>query len=85
VDFLIADVLLKEATSIRRASKPICARGAVGPSFPTGAPGLGKSYFRSNHVAEAARELEQVIKLDPQVAEAYYQLGRVYTRLKAHG
>jgi len=33
-------------------------------------------------VAEAARELEQVIKLDPQVAEAYYQLGRVYTRLK---
>jgi cytochrome c-type biogenesis protein CcmH/NrfG len=27
-------------------------------------------------------ELEQVIKLDPNMVEAYYQLGRAYGRLK---
>jgi Flp pilus assembly protein TadD len=43
---------------------------------------LGKLYFRSNRLAKAASELEQANSIDPNLAEAYYQLGRVYGRLK---
>jgi cytochrome c-type biogenesis protein CcmH/NrfG len=38
--------------------------------------------MRTGRWQEAAAELEQVIKLDPSLAEAYYQLGRTYMRLK---
>jgi thioredoxin-like negative regulator of GroEL len=38
--------------------------------------------LRSNRLEEAAAELEGIIKVDPKLAEAYYQLGRVYVRLK---
>jgi thioredoxin-like negative regulator of GroEL len=38
--------------------------------------------MRGGRWAEAATELEQVIKLDPSLADAYYQLGRAYVRLK---
>jgi tetratricopeptide (TPR) repeat protein len=31
---------------------------------------------------EAVAEFEQVIRLDPNLAEAYYQLGRALNRLK---
>jgi tetratricopeptide (TPR) repeat protein len=43
---------------------------------------MGKLYSRTNRLEEAASELERVIKLDANLAEAYYQLGRVYTKLK---
>jgi thioredoxin-like negative regulator of GroEL len=38
--------------------------------------------MRTGRWEEAAVELEQVIKLDENLADAYYQLGRTYTRLK---
>jgi len=37
--------------------------------------------MRSQRWADAIVELEQVIKLDPNVPEAYYQLGLAYGRL----
>jgi cytochrome c-type biogenesis protein CcmH/NrfG len=43
---------------------------------------LGKIYLRTNRFENAAAELEGVVRLDPKQAEAYYQLSRVYTRLK---
>ena len=38
--------------------------------------------MRAERWAEAVAELEKVTRLDPNVAEAYYQLGRAYVRLK---
>ena len=83
VDYLIADVLLKQTNSdsvrienhLRRAVK-------WEPSFIPAHLALGKLYSRKNRLDEAAAELEIVVKLDPNLAEAHYQLGRVYTRLK---
>jgi len=43
---------------------------------------LGKLFMRSQRWSEAIPELERVVKLDPNVAEAYYQLGLAYGRLK---
>ena len=83
VEFLIADVLLRQATTDSARIETHLARAVeLEPSFAPARLALGKSYFRSNRLAEAARELEQVVKLEPNLAEAYYQLGRVYTRLK---
>lgn len=52
------------------------------PRFQQAHLALGKLYFRSNRLPDAAAELEAVVKADPKLAEAYYQLGRVYMRLK---
>ena len=43
---------------------------------------MGKLYLRTSRLAEAAAEFENVIALDPNLAEAYYQLGLTYRRLK---
>ena len=43
---------------------------------------LGKLFIRSQRWAEAVVELEKVIQLDPNLNEAYYQLGLAYGRLK---
>ena len=83
VDFLLADVLLRESTADSARIETHLVRAVqLEPAFAPARLALGKSYFRGNRLTEAARELEQVIKLDQNVAEAYYQLGRVYTRLK---
>jgi regulator of sirC expression with transglutaminase-like and TPR domain len=38
--------------------------------------------MRTGRWADAAAELEQVIKLDANLPDAYYQLGLAYMRLK---
>ena len=38
--------------------------------------------MRTNRWDEAAGEFERVIKLAPNLPDAYYQLGRTYMRLK---
>jgi Flp pilus assembly protein TadD len=38
--------------------------------------------MRARRWSDAVAELEQVVKLDPNVPEAYYQLGLAYGRLK---
>ena len=43
---------------------------------------LGKLYVRMQRWTEAVAELNKVIRADPNLAEAYYQLGRAYARLK---
>ncbi|HJU55758.1 MAG TPA: tetratricopeptide repeat protein, partial [Pyrinomonadaceae bacterium] len=43
---------------------------------------ISKLYFRLNRLQEAAAHLERVTAEEPDFADAHYQLGRVYTRLK---
>ncbi len=43
---------------------------------------LAKLYVNDNRLDEAARHLERVAAAEPNLAEAQYQLGRVYQRLK---
>jgi len=43
---------------------------------------LAKLLFRTNRAAEAARLLERLVAAKPDVAQAHYQLGLVYGRLK---
>jgi Tfp pilus assembly protein PilF len=55
---------------------------ALDPGFQQARLGLGKLFLHANRFEDAARELEGVIQADPKIAEAYYQLGRAYSRLK---
>jgi tetratricopeptide (TPR) repeat protein len=43
---------------------------------------LARLYMRAERWTEAVAELEEVKRRDPDVAEAYYHLGRAYARLK---
>jgi len=83
VDFLIADVMLKQ-TNVDNASLESHLVKAVksDPKFAPARVGLGKLYLRTSRLPEAAKEFETVISLDPDIAEAYYQLGLTYRRLK---
>ena len=83
VNFLIADVLVKQAPPDNaRIETQLLHAVKLEPSFALAHLALGKLYFRTNRLEEAASELERVIKLDANLAETYYQLGRVYTKLK---
>lgn len=83
VDFLIADLMLKQSTVDDAAVEAHLQRAVKLEShFAPAQLALGKLYLRTNRLTDAATELENVIKLDPNLAEAYYQLGLTYTRLK---
>ena len=43
---------------------------------------MAKLQLRTNRLNEARTELERVIELDANLAEAHYQLGLVYSRQK---
>ena len=43
---------------------------------------LGRFFMRAERWDAAVAELEKAASLDPDVAEAHYQLGRAYGRLK---
>ncbi|HEY6404050.1 MAG TPA: tetratricopeptide repeat protein, partial [Blastocatellia bacterium] len=83
VHYLLADALLKQtdadATRIERSLKRAIDLDA---NYPPARLALGKLHARAGHFPEAVSEFEQVIKLDPNLAEAYYQLGRALNRLK---
>jgi hypothetical protein len=52
------------------------------PSDPTFRVLFGRAKAARKWYKAAAEELEKAIELDPQMAEAYYQLGGVYIRMK---
>ena len=39
---------------------------------------LGKFYFLNNKFEEAIKEFEKVLKINPQNAEAYYNIGLIW-------
>jgi Tfp pilus assembly protein PilF len=83
VDFLIADVMMKQSDSDYATIESHLVKAVHSdPKFAPARLTLGKLYLRKSQLTEAATEFEEVIALEPRVAEAYYQLGLTYRRLK---
>jgi tetratricopeptide (TPR) repeat protein len=83
VDFLISDVMMKQADSDYVTIESHLVKAVKSdPKFAPARLALGKLYLRKSQLTEAATEFEKVIALEPKVAEAYYQLGLTYRRLK---
>jgi tetratricopeptide (TPR) repeat protein len=83
VHYLIADALLKQVgADLKRVETHLKRAVEADTTFAPARIALGKLFMRTNRWDEAAAEFERVIKLDPNLPDAYYQLGRTYTRLK---
>jgi tetratricopeptide (TPR) repeat protein len=83
VDFLIADVMMKQTDSDPGVIEAHLLKAVkADPKYAPARLTLGKLYLRKSKLTEAATEFEQVVALEPNVAEAYYQLGLTYRRLK---
>ena len=83
VDFLIADVMMKQTDSDYETIESHLMKAVQqDPNLARARLALGKLYLRKARLTEAATEFEKVIKLEPNLAEAYYQLGLTYRRLK---
>jgi Tfp pilus assembly protein PilF len=83
VHHLIADAMLKQMNADARVIETHLKQAvAMDPEFMPARLSLGKLFMRSQRWAEAAAQFEQVIKLDPNVPDGYYQLGLAYGRLK---
>ena len=82
VHHLIADAMLNRMLT-RALSRHISGKqSTMDPTFTPARLSLGKLFMRAQRWSEAVAELEQVVKLDNSVPEAYYQLGLAYGRLK---
>ena len=80
--YLIADAMLSQNADARVIETHLRKTVEMDPTFTTARLSLGKLFMRSQQWTPAITEFEQVIKLDPNVPEAYYQLGLAYGRLK---
>jgi Tfp pilus assembly protein PilF len=79
---LIADAMLKMNGDTSVIEKHLRQSIELDPTFTPARLALGKLFMRSQRWTEAVVELEKVVKLDPNLNEAYYQLGLAYGRLK---
>ena len=83
VHHLIADAMLKQMNADARVIESHLRQSVeMDPTFTPARLSLGKLYMRSQRWTEAAAQFEQVVKLDPNVPDGYYQLGLAYGRLK---
>src|SRR6185503_5328159 len=83
VHYLIADTMLKQMNADARTIESHLRQSvAMDPAFMPARLSLGKLFMRAQRWAEAAAEFEQVVKLEPNVPDGYYQLGLAYGRLK---
>ena len=83
VHYLIADALLKQVdANLSRVETHLKRAIEADATFTPARIALGKLFMRTNRWDEAAAQFEQIIKLDPNLPDAYYQLGRTYMRLK---
>ncbi|HEX8500003.1 MAG TPA: tetratricopeptide repeat protein [Pyrinomonadaceae bacterium] len=81
--YLMADAILKQATSDKALAEKYLARAtAADATFLPAKLELAKLYANTGRLEEAARHLEQVVAANPELAQAQYQLGLVYRRLK---
>jgi tetratricopeptide (TPR) repeat protein len=85
VHHLIADAMLKQNADTGIIEKHLRQSVELDPTFTPSRLSLGKLFMRSQRWADAVSEFDQVVKLDPSVPEAYYQLGLAYGRLKRAG
>ena len=82
VHHLIAGAMLQQNTDARVVESHLRQAVTMDPTFTPARLSLGKLFMREQRWPEAVVELEQVVKLDPNAPEAYYQLGLAYGRLK---
>lgn len=83
VHHLIADAMLKQMNADAHVIETHLRQAVeLDPTFIPARLSLGKLFMRSQRWPEAAAEFEQVIKLDPNAPDGYYQLGLAYGRLK---
>jgi len=82
IHHLIADAMLKTNADPGLIEKHLRQSIEMDPTFTPARLALAKLFMRSNKWAAAIAELEQAVKLDPNLNEAYYQLGLAYGRLK---
>ena len=80
---LIADAMLQQTDGdSARIESELKKSIALDKTYLPSHLSLGKLYVRMQRWTEAAAELNEVVRAAPDTAEAYYQLGRVYARLK---
>lgn len=83
VNYLAADALLKQnSADMARVESHLVRAVGSDESFAPARLALAKLRLRDNRLTEAVAELERVVALAPDLAEAHYQLGRAYGRLK---
>lgn len=83
VHHLIADAMLKQMNADTHVIETHLRQAVeMDPTFAPARLSLGKLFMRAQRWTEAAAEFEQVIKLDPNVPDGYYQLGLAYGRMK---
>jgi len=83
VEYLAADALLKQnSADMARVENHLVRAVRSDESFAPARLALAKLRLRDNRLTEAVAELERVVALAPDLAEAHYQLGRAYGRLK---
>jgi Tfp pilus assembly protein PilF len=81
--FLAADAMLKQSPGDTSKGEAHLKRAlALDNSFSPARLALAKLYARDGRLKEAVVELERVVADEPGMAEAHYQLGRAYVRLK---
>jgi len=85
VHHLIADEMLKQNADTGIIEKHLRQSVELDPTFTPSRLSLGKLFMRSQRWADAVSEFDQVVKLDPNLPETYYQLGLAYGRLKRAG
>ncbi len=83
VHYLLADALLKKTDAdLARIESHLKQSIGIDGAYAPARLALGKLYARTEHLPEAISEFEKVIALDPNLAEAYYQIGRAFSRLR---
>jgi Tfp pilus assembly protein PilF len=83
IHYLLADALLKQTDAdAARAEKSLKRAIDLDATYAPARLALGKLRARAGRLQEAVADFEQVIRLDPNLAEAYYQLSRALNRLK---
>lgn len=83
LNYLLADALLKIPASDPKLIEKHLARAVeLDEKLSSAHLSLGKVYARAEKWQPAAVEFELAVKYSPDLAEAYYQLGRALARLK---
>jgi Tfp pilus assembly protein PilF len=81
--YLLADTLLKIAGSDAKLIEKHLVRAVeLDQKLSSAHLALGKLYARAENWQKAADEFQQAVSFAPELAEAYYQLGRALARLK---
>lgn len=81
--YLLAEAMLQQPESdAARVETHLKQAAQLDPTFVSPRLSLAKLFMRGERWADAVAELEKVTALEPDSADAFYQLGRAYARLK---